>query len=122
MIHRVLADLVVVLHFAFMVFVIVGGLLALLWRWAPFVHLPAASWGVFVEVSGRVCPLTPLENSLRQAAGASGYSGGFIEHYLIPVIYPAALSPSVQLLLAALVVLINALVYAAVWRRTRLAA
>jgi hypothetical protein len=74
---------------------------------------------VFVEVSGGACPLTPLENALRRAAGASGYSGGFIEHYLVPTIYPATLSQPVQLLLAGLVVLTNALVYSVVWRRYR---
>ncbi len=119
MIYRSLADLVLVLHLAFIVFVVAGGLLALRWRRAPFVHLPAALWGVFVEVSGRACPLTPLENALRRAAGASGYSGGFIEHYLVPTIYPATLSQPVQLLLAGLVVLTNALVYSVVWRRYR---
>ena len=119
MIYRSLADLVLVLHLAFIVFVVAGGLLSLRWRRAPFVHLPAALWGVFVEVSGGACPLTPLENALRRAAGASGYSGGFIEHYLVPTIYPATLSQPVQLLLAGLVVLTNALVYSVVWRRYR---
>ena len=117
MVYRALADLVVVLHLAFIVFVVAGGLLALHWRWAPLVHRPAALWGVFVEVSGSVCPLTPLENALRHAAGASGYSGGFLEHYLAPVIYPPALSHAAQLVLAGLVVLANALVYWVVWRR-----
>ncbi|NNL65018.1 MAG: DUF2784 domain-containing protein [Myxococcales bacterium] len=122
MIHRVLADLVVVLHLAFIVFVLLGGLLTLLWRWAPLVHLPAASWGVLVEVTGRVCPLTPLENSLRHAAGASGYAGSFVDHYVVPIIYPGDLSPPVQLFLASMVVLTNALVYATVRRRMRRAA
>ncbi len=81
MVDRALADLVLVVHLAFIVFVVVGGVLALRWRWAPLLHLPAAGWGVFVELSGRVCPLTPLENALRHAAGSSGYSGGFIEHW-----------------------------------------
>lgn len=79
MLHRVLADAVLVLHLAFVVFVVAGGLLALRWRWAPFVHLPAAAWGVFVELSGRLCPLTPLENALRRAAGEAGYAGGFAD-------------------------------------------
>ncbi len=119
MIYRALADLVLVLHLAFIVFVVVGGLLALRWGWAPLVHLPAALWGVFVEVSGRVCPLTPLENALRRVAGASGYSGGFIEHYFVPAIYPSTLSHPVQLVLAGLVVLANVLVYSVVWQRHR---
>ena len=119
MIYRALADLVLVFHLAFIVFVLAGGLLALRWRWAPLVHLPAALWGVLVQVSGRVCPLTPLENALRSAAGEAGYAGGFIEHYLVPTIYPVALSPQVGLLLASLVVLANALAYSMVWWRSR---
>ena len=119
MIHRALADLILVLHLAFIVFVVAGGLLALRSGWVPLVHLPAALWGVFIEASGRVCPLTPLENALRRAAGASGYEGGFVEHYLVPAIYPPALSHPVQLALAGLVVLANALVYSVVWRRHR---
>ncbi len=119
MVNRALADLVLLLHLAFIVFVVAGGLLALRWRWAPLVHLPAALWGVFVEVSGRVCPLTPLENALRRTAGASDYSGGFIEHYVVPTIYPEALSHPVQLLLGGVVVLANAVVYSVVWRRYR---
>ena len=119
MVYRALADLVLVLHLVFIVFVLAGGLLALRWRWAPFVHVPAALWGVFVEVSRGVCPLTPLESALRRVAGDSGYSGGFVEHYLIPIIYPVALTHPTQILLASLVVLANALVYSAIWRRHR---
>ncbi len=119
MIYRALADLVLVLHLAFIVFAVAGGLLALRWPWAPLVHLPAALWGVLVQVSGRLCPLTPLENALRSAAGEAGYAGGFIEHYLVPTIYPVALSPRVGLLLASLVVLANALAYSIVWWRYR---
>ncbi len=120
MAHRIVADLVLVLHVAFIVFVLAGGLLALRWRWAPAVHLPAALWGVFIEVSGGVCPLTPLENSLRQSAGADGHPGGFVEHYLLPAFYPSALTPRFQLALAVLVIVVNALVYAVVWRRREL--
>ncbi len=119
MIYRSLADLLLGLHLAFIVFVVAGGLLALRWRRAPFVHLPAALWGVFVEVSGGACPLTPLENALRRGAGAWDYSGGFVEHYLLPAIYPANLSHPVQLVLAGLVLLVNALVYSVAWRRHR---
>jgi len=119
MIYRVLADLILVLHLAFIVFVVAGGLLALRLGWVPLVHLPAALWGVFIEASGGVCPLTPLENALRRAAGDSGYAGGFIEHYLVPAIYPPALSHQVQLELAGLVVLANVLVYSVVWRQHR---
>ena len=119
MIYRALADLILVFHLAFIVFVVAGGLLALRSGWVPLVHLPAALWGVFIEASGGVCPLTPLENALRRAAGASDYAGGFIEHYLVPAIYPPALSPPAQLALAGLVVLANVLVYSVVWRRHR---
>lgn len=119
MIYHALSDLVLVLHLAFIVFVVAGGLLALRWGWVPLVHLPAVLWGVFIEVSGGVCPLTPLENALRRAAGVSGYSGGFIEHYLAPAIYPSALSQPAQLALAGLLVLANALVYSVVCRRQR---
>lgn len=120
MIHRVLADLVLVSHLAFIVFVVAGGLLALRWRWIPLVHLPAALWGIYIELSGGICPLTPLENALRRTAGSSGYSGSFIEHYIVPVIYPASLSNSVQLALAGSLVLANLVVYSIVlWRRHR---
>jgi hypothetical protein len=119
MVQRALADLVLLLHLAFILFVVAGGLLALRWRWAPLVHLPAAVWGVFIEVSGGICPLTPLENALRRAAGSSGYPGSFIDHYLVPVVYPDSLSHPVQLVLAGLVVLVNGLVYMAVFRRRR---
>ena len=119
MVQYALADLVLMLHLAFILFVVAGGLLALRWRWAPLVHLPAAVWGVFIEVSGGVCPLTPLEKALRRAAGSSGFPGSFIEHYLVPVIYPDSLSQHVQLLLAGLVIVANGLVYVAVLRRRR---
>jgi hypothetical protein len=121
LIQRVLADLILLFHLTFILFVVAGGLLALRWRWAPVFHLPAALWGVFIELSGGICPLTPLENALRRAAGSSGYPGGFIEHYLLPLVYPGSLSHPVQLLLAGLVVVANGLVYLAVlrWRRAR---
>jgi len=120
MLQRSLADFVLVSHLAFIVFVVAGGLLALRWRWVALVHLPAAIWAVYIELSGGICPLTPLENALRRAAGASGYSGGFIEHYVLPVVYPAALSHSVQFVLAGLLVLANLLVYSFVlWRTYR---
>ena len=104
MIYQMLADLVLILHLGFITFVVLGGLLALRWRWAPLVHLPAALWGTIIEVTGQVCPLTPLENSLRRAGGEPGYSGSFIEQYLLPVVYPSGLSRSLQLMLAGLVV------------------
>jgi hypothetical protein len=120
MLYRALADLLVVSHLAFIVFAVAGGLLALRWWWLPLVHLPTAAWGAYIELSGGICPLTPLENTLRRAAGASGYSSGFIEHYVVPIVYPAALSHSLQLVLAGLLVLANLVVYAVVlWRKFR---
>lgn len=116
---RILADLVLVVHLGFIAFVVAGGLLALRWPRAALVHLPAALWGVFIEVSGGICPLTPLENALRRQAGASGYAGSFVEQYLLPLVYPAELTPGLQRGLAALVVLANALVYAWVIRARR---
>jgi hypothetical protein len=119
MVARALADVVLVLHLAFIVFVLAGALLALRWRWAPLLHLPAAVWGVWIEVAGGLCPLTPLENHLRAAADVEGYSGGFIEHYLVPAVYPPALTEPLQLALAGAVVAINAGGYLWVWRRRR---
>lgn len=117
MLRARLADLVLVAHLGFIVFAVLGGLLALRVRWLAFPHLPCVAWGAFVELSGRVCPLTPLENALRRGAGEGAYSGSFIEHYLVPIVYPDALSPGVQLFLAAGLVGFNLAVYALVlWR------
>lgn len=114
-----LADLVVVAHAAFVCFVVAGGLLALRWPRAAWLHLPAAAWGTWIELSGGICPLTPLEQRLRRAAGEAGYSGGFIEHYLEPVLYPIGLDRRTQLVLGILVIGINAAVYLKVARRHR---
>lgn len=111
---RVAADLVVVAHFGFVLFAILGGLLALRWPRAPFVHLPALAWGVYVELSGSVCPLTPLENRLRAAGDGDVYTGGFVEHQLEPWLYPAGLTARTQFLLAAALVGINLAIYTAV--------
>ena len=120
MLLRLAADAVLVFHLAFIVFALLGGLLAIRWRWMVWLHLPAAGWGFFVEVTGRICPLTPLENMLREQAGSSGFSGGFVAHYLVPLIYPAGLTPDIQWLLAGVVVAVNLAVYGAllVHRRT----
>ncbi|MGD8416904.1 MAG: DUF2784 domain-containing protein [Pseudomonadales bacterium] len=115
MIFSMLADLVVVAHLVFVLFVVLGALLALRWPLVAWLHLPAAVWGAFIEFSGRVCPLTPLEVWLRRRAGGEGYAGGFIEHHLIPILYPADLTRDVQLLLGALVVLVNAGIYGWLW-------
>ncbi|SPA47328.1 DUF2784 domain-containing protein [Cupriavidus taiwanensis] len=114
-----LADLVVIAHALFIVFVVAGGLLVLRWPRAAWVHLPAAVWGVLIEWAGWICPLTPLENSLRRAAGQAGYSGGFVERYLLPLIYPAGLTPAVQLWLGVVVLVVNVAIYALWWRRRR---
>lgn len=119
MVYRILADLVVGLHALFVAFVVLGGLLALRWPRAAFVHLPAAVWGALIEFQGWICPLTPLEKSLRASAGQSGYPGGFIEHYLLPVLYPEGLTRGVQLTLGVVVIVVNLVVYALVLRRIR---
>jgi len=115
--YRILADGVVLLHGAFVVFVVFGGLLVLYRRLFLWIHLPAAVWGFLIELRGWICPLTYLENHLRRKAGTAGYPGGFVEHYLIPVLYPAGLTVNVQLFLAGVVVAVNVLVYAWVLRR-----
>jgi hypothetical protein len=119
MAYRILADLVVGVHALFVVFVVAGGLLVLRWPWVAAAHLPAAVWGTLIELRGWICPLTPLENSLRASAGQAGYAGGFIEHYLLPVLYPAGLTGGIQLVLGALVIAVNAVVYAMLLRRWR---
>jgi hypothetical protein len=117
MFYRVLADLVVVLHLGFVLFVVLGGLLALRWPRAAWIHLPAAIWGAGIEFVQGICPLTPLENHFRSLGGEAGYTGGFVEHYLLPVLYPAGLSQNVQWGLGIFVVLLNVAVYTLVWRR-----
>jgi len=119
MIARIFADALVGLHFLFVVFVVTGGFLT--WRWprAAWLHLPVAVWGALIEFTGWICPLTPLENALRRAAGEAGYAGGFIEHYLIPVVYPAGLTRSTQLVLGAAVVVVNVVAYGGMVWRTR---
>jgi hypothetical protein len=115
-----MADLVVVIHFAFVLFVVLGGLLVLRWPWLAYVHLPAAVWGTLIEFAGWICPLTPLEKSLRQGAGGEGYSGSFVEHYILPLLYPTALTRNIQLLLGTGVLLVNLVIYAFVLRRRSL--
>ena len=115
--YRLLADLLVLTHFAFVLFVLLGGLLALRFPRMAWVHLPAAAWGAAIEFAGWICPLTPWEQSLRRLGGEAGYSGGFIEHYVIPVLYPSGLTPSVQVVLGVVVVAVNLVVYGVVLRR-----
>jgi len=114
---RFLADLLVVAHFAFVLFVVLGGLLVLRHPRLAWVHLPAAAWGATIEFTGWICPLTPWEQSLRQLGGQSGYSGGFVEHYLLPVLYPSGLTTSIQVVLGVVVVVANLAIYGALLRR-----
>jgi hypothetical protein len=111
MIYRIVADLLVVVHFAFILFVIFGGLTVLKWHWMALVHLPVAAWGAIVELKSWVCPLTPWENKFRVLAGQDGYNEGFIEHYLLPIIYPPGLTKDIQTTLGLLVVTINLVIY-----------
>jgi hypothetical protein len=115
--YRILADAVLVLHLAFIAFVALGGLAVLRWPWLAWLHLPAVGWGALIEFAGLICPLTPLENSLRRLGGEDGYAGGFIAHYLTPLIYPAGLTRNAQFLLGALVLAINIAVYYRLWRK-----
>lgn len=115
--YRLLADLVLLFHAAFVVFVVSGGLLALRWPLVAWLHVPAALWGAGIELLGGICPLTPLENHLRRLAGEQGYDRGFVEHYVVGLLYPAGLTPGAQLVLGAIVLAVNALVYAFVLRR-----
>jgi hypothetical protein len=111
MAYDLLADLVVLIHFLFVLFALLGALLVMRWRKMMWLHLPAALWAAGVEFSGRICPLTPLENWLRLRAGGSGYAGGFVGHYLLPLLYPAGLTRDVQIILGAIVVGINIGIY-----------
>ncbi len=119
MIYRVFADAVLVLHLAFVIFVVVGGFLL---RWRPklvWLHVPVAIWGVLIEFAGRVCPLTPLENSLRHRGGQAGYEGGFLDNYIMPVLYPIGLTRNVQYALGIFALLINVVAYTLYFRRRR---
>ena len=113
------ADGVLVLHFAFVLFVALGGLLVLRWPRVAWLHLPAAAWGAAIEFGGWICPLTPLENRLREMAGQSTYHGDFVARYLMPLIYPEGLTREAQVVLGSLVILANAAIYALAWRRRR---
>jgi Protein of Unknown function (DUF2784) len=115
--YRLLADLTVALHGAFILFVVAGGFLAWRWRWVAWVHVPCACWGALVELGGWVCPLTPLENALRLRAGEAGYGGGFIEHYIVPTLYPTGLTRAQQVLLGGAVLAVNVLAYGLLIRR-----
>jgi hypothetical protein len=108
---RLAADTIVLLHLAFLVFVVLGGFLALRWRWIAWAHIPAVLWGVAIEFGGWICPLTPLENYLRERGGETAYQGNFITHYVLPMLYPAGLTRRWQLILGASALGINVIVY-----------
>jgi hypothetical protein len=119
---RVLVTLVVLAHMAFIAFVVAGGALALRWPRVAWVHLPAALWGAMIALAGLICPLTPLENWLRVRGGAQTYDTGFLEHYLLPILYPVAMTRGLQIATGVFVVAVNALVYWRAlrnWRRSR---
>jgi Protein of Unknown function (DUF2784) len=120
MFSRILADLIVLLHLLFILFVMGGGFLALRRGRIVFLHLPAVFWGIYIEFSGTVCPLTPLENHFRRLAGSAGYSTGFIDHYLLPIIYPSGLTRELQFILGFAVIGVNLVVYYFLLRRCRL--
>ena len=117
--HRAAADAVLVVHLAFVLFVVLGGLLALRWPRVAWVHVPVALYGATIEFLGFVCPLTPLEVSLRRRGGEAGYAGGFIDHYITATLYPDGLTREVQLALGVGVLLLNGIVYATWYRRRR---
>jgi len=122
MLFRLAAETVLLIHLAFIVFALFGAAFAVRWRWIIAVHLPAASWGFFVELTGRVCPLTYLENHLLIKAGLAGYTESFIEHYLLAILYPAGLTREVQFVLAGVVAVVNAAIYGWLfhcWRASR---
>jgi hypothetical protein len=116
MMYPLLADLVLIIHLTFVVFVLCGGLLVLKWRWIAWLHLPAAIWGVVVEFTGWICPLTPLENWLRVQGGEAGYEDDFTTRYLLPILYPVDLIRDIQLLLGTVVIAVNAGMYCWLWR------
>jgi len=111
MAYRILADYVVVVHFGFVLFVMFGGVLALRWRSVMWLHLPAVVWGVVVELAGWTCPLTPLENCFRDMGEEAGYGGGFVEHYLLAILYPEGLTRNVQMTLGCVALAVNLLIY-----------
>jgi len=119
MLFRRLADVVLIAHFAFVAFVVLGGLAALKWSRVVWVHIPVALYGASVAVLGFICPLTPLEVWLRRRGGEAGYVGGFVEHYVTATLYPAGLTRQLQIELGITVLVINAVIYAVWWRRRR---
>jgi hypothetical protein len=119
MAYRAAADAILVAHLAFVLFVVFGALLLLRWPRLAWLHIPAVVWAAFIEFSGMICPLTPLEVALRQRAGQAGYGGGFIDHYVVSLLYPEGLTQNTQAMLGAVLVAINAAIYIVAFRRRR---
>jgi hypothetical protein len=113
------AALVVAIHLAFVVFATLGGMLAVRWPSVAWIHLPAAAWATFVEFSGQLCPLTPMEQTLRRRAGLEDYTGDFVANYIFPLLYPTGLTHRAQVALGCFVIVTNAIAYAFVWKRRR---
>jgi hypothetical protein len=111
MLFRLAAEVVLLIHLAFIVFALLGAAIAARRRWIIVVHLPVATWGLFVELTGRICPLTYLENYLRIKAGLSGYTESFVEHYVLAIVYPVGLTREIQFILAGVVVVVNVAIY-----------
>ena len=111
MVYQIIADLVVAIHLGFVLFAVVGAALILRWRWILWLHLPAAAWAIWIEFSGGICPLTPLENWLRIKAGQGAYASDFVAVYLLPILYPTGITRNVQILLAIAVIVINVTIY-----------
>ena len=115
MLFAILADLVLIIHAAFLVFVVLGAILVFWWHKLIWLHVPCFIWGAMIEFRGWICPLTYLENYLRKAAGTGTYTDGFIEHYLMPIVYPPGLTPGIQILLGVAVLVINLVAYGLIW-------
>jgi len=115
----ILADALVVVHLLFVAFVVAGGFLLVRWPKLVWLHLPAAAWGAFIEFTGGICPLTPLENKMRVLGGGSAYSEDFVVRYLLPILYPENLTVSLQQVLGGVVVGVNLLAYALAYKALR---
>ena len=119
MVYPLLADLVVIWHVIFVLFAVLGGLFILKRRWWGWIHIPAFLWAGFIELTGGICPLTPLENRLRALGGGETYHGDFIAHYLIPLLYPDSLTREIQIVLGLFVILLNVCLYGWLWCRPK---
>jgi Protein of Unknown function (DUF2784) len=119
MLYKLAAEAVLLIHLAFILFVLLGAAIAARWRWIIVFHLPAATWGFFIEITGRICPLTYLENYLRTKAGLSGYTESFVEHYVLAIIYPVGLTREIQFVLSGVVLAVNIALYSWLYFRKR---